>query len=161
MQYFSQLDPRWSHLKLGSSALTIGRWGCAFTSLINLYMGLTKKVVTPKQYMAMAQNPKNFTKAGHPSGAGLVLWEEVCKDLGGIRFIGRGGAQASKILTTIGKVKNQGVVVAVNKDSHFVTGWGVPKDGSDIIILDPLGAKKTSVLKANYKLSSARYFEID
>lgn len=121
---------------------------------------MTGKQLTPKRYMEIAQDAKNFTDKNHPGGAGLILWDRVCEALGGVEFVGRGDAKAGKIISAIRSKAGDFVVVAVNKDSHFVSGWGVPADGSDVVILDPLGAKRVSIKKSTYKISSARYFRL-
>lgn len=155
----SQNDPRWAGIKIGASNLTIGRWGCAYTSLVNIWMALTGKTISPKQFIAIAKNPKNFTDKYHKGGAGLILWDKVCAALGGIAFKGAGSANLSQIYAAI-KTPARAVIVQVNKGAHFTAGWRVPKDGKkDVIVADPWNGKVVSAVGVYHSITSTRYFE--
>ncbi len=64
MQSYSQRDPRWANLKLGTSGLTIGRYGCTTTGIADLstYFGDN---LTPYQIANLIQY----------TAGGLILWD--------------------------------------------------------------------------------------
>lgn len=157
MIYFSQTDPRWaSQLIGGNQGYTIARWGCAYTSLVNLWSALTGKTLTTKRFIEIATNPKNFTDKKHALGPALILWDRVCAELGGIKYVkSEDGYRRANISLAI-KSKDGAVMLWVNKKTHFIAGWNVVEN--DIRALDPLGGKLVGALAKYHTISGARYF---
>ena len=65
--YLSQYDKRWANQRIGNSWLTVGRWGCALTSLC---MSLNDFGI-PMLPDVMAAKGHWFTNRG------LVIWKNI------------------------------------------------------------------------------------
>lgn len=80
----SQRDPRWKNIKLGTSNVTIGGYGCLITCLAML-AGTTPDIVNQK----LNALPKwNDGSTGYARG-NLVIWGRVSQALPNLKFIKR------------------------------------------------------------------------
>jgi hypothetical protein len=148
MIYLSQNDKRWSADKLGSSPLTIGRYGCT-TTCISMLSDYFKCYKNPKE---IAHNVANYTKDG------LIVWVNLKFDR--MKFVrreyGRNDAKIDQAL----KNPNQAVILEVNNRSHWVvalrkTWFGL---GSDYLILDPWTGRKEYALKKYHNITGSAFF---
>lgn len=154
---FSQNDKRWAGVLLGSSKLSIGQWGCAFIGLINIWRALTGKDITAKRLIEIARNPKNFTDKKHAQGPGLILWDKVCAELGGIKFLRSESGYDRVDISAAIKSKNGAVVLQVKNGRHFSAGWNVLKN--DIRIADSWDGILVGAIARYGNITGARYFE--
>lgn len=74
-QIISQRDPRWASLKLGNTNLTVGDWGCTFTSGIMLAQAFGRNLDLLAVLKWMNEN-------GGFDDKGAVMWLTFAKALG-------------------------------------------------------------------------------
>ncbi len=130
MQLWSQLDPRWSSVKLGTCPITMGKTGCCVTAVC---MVLSKwgSAVTPGE----AAQTWNFTDKY------LLLWNN---DFGVGKFCSRPATYNASDLKEWLKNENNGAVVQV--DGHH---WLAARyfTGDDLFCHDPWGGVRGYALK--------------
>jgi len=131
---FSQKDPRWANIQLGTSTSTIGGYGCLITcaSMMLKYLGFD---TDPARLNTWLKN-----NAGYAS-VNLFVWDSLERLYPRLKFTNRYvGAQLDKIDETLLK----GVPVIINVDyvpstpyieQHWVIVVG--KEGGSYIIIDP------------------------
>jgi ABC-type bacteriocin/lantibiotic exporter with double-glycine peptidase domain len=140
-----QRDPRWATLKLGGSALTVGRWGCTTTAVAMLsdYFGEAK---TPKQ---MASVSSLFTEGG------LIVWSQLANVFKRFAFEKRlyafSKAEVDKSLLDPDKA----VILEVDK-CHWVTT--VRRNGTSYVVADPWTGADVDVLKKYGKITGSAHF---
>jgi len=123
--YYSQDNPAWSGMNIGNSDSTIGRYGCALTSLA---MVLTKYGVT-RTPADIASNPAYFNND-------LIVWPEI-----GGHGVSAGGGW-SDVDTSI--ESDRPVIARLNAygGTHFVVIYAKGSDGK-YLILDPISGSRT------------------
>ena len=132
MKRYRQTDFRWSRDKLGKTNLNIGRWGCTFTSICNLWTRFHKGHFLPSE----ASKTFNFTRDG------LLIWST---DFPGMKFEGRKyKISPSKSVLKEWITKEKGIIIEVN-GTHWVTGYYYGFLGTYII--DPLDGKVKRLYK--------------
>lgn len=112
-QFFSQRDSRWSANRLGASGLTVGRYGCAMTSVAMVLSGGGANVDPGRLNAYMSAS------GGYTSG-GLIYWGVAAG------YDGPGGVlwQATATLTSPAQLKSwidQGLGVVV-QSRRFASG---------------------------------------
>lgn len=118
---YSQLDPKWTATKIGSTNLTIRNYGCTLTCLAWVSRR-GKNAFNPKE-LAL---DKTLTNA-----SGEVLWNKVFAKIGGVeKYERRYGELLPKVETDQSLLLN--VAINTSYGKHWVV-W----NGSTI--LDPLG----------------------
>lgn len=159
MKVLRQNDPRWANDKLGVSRLTVDRWGCALTSLVNLAnaLGVNKKGLTPGD---IAHDVACFTDSNYKGGPGLILWDKVCKLIGDIQYVGSQVGEHPETIAAAIKDPTRGVILNVNGGAHFVLGWSNPWFGKDFRIADPLDGKVVGAKARWHNIVGARYFKM-
>lgn len=70
---FSQKDPLWSSMKMGSSPYTIGSFGCLTTAQAQA-MQLAGYLINPED---LAIHPELYTDEHYKAGPGLWLWNKM------------------------------------------------------------------------------------
>jgi len=140
--YLSQRDPRWSNLRLGSSGLTVGRFGCLETSLCMLasYFG---KIITPDM---VARRTESF------DGGGEYLWNYPFPFTLEKRLDYRDDKEIMKSL----KDPKRGVVLQVDNGEHFVLALSKNWFGS-YNCADPWTGKKCDAVKAWHNITGSRH----
>ncbi|WAS92481.1 C39 family peptidase [Nannocystis punicea] len=135
LQFFSQRDPSWADVQLGSCGETIGSDGCAI-SAIAMAMRSLGADVTPKSLNAYLQG-----HGGYSDGC-LVYWGEAADmdGAGGVQWV-HGGALASPEAIRAGLDQGKRVLV---KSSRFTPHWvflagydGAGAAWDDFYYLDP------------------------
>lgn len=133
MLILSQRDPRWSQVKLGSSSLTVGRYGCTTTSIsmLSTYFG---GVIWPNE---IATDIKKYTSDG------LVNWSSM--DFPRFKFEKRiYGRNDAEIMASFND-PNKAVILQVDNGQHWVVCLGKTFFGNDYKIADPwFGDKRTA-----------------
>lgn len=144
---YSQRDPRWSDEKLGSSPLTIGRFGCTMTCIADLS---TYFIEDPRAYY----NPHDLNKIIKFTPEGLIVWQscnfrEFVFDS---RVYGRNDEQIKAAL----KDPNRAVILQVANASHWVVAlsWNL----LGLRIADPWLGDKTSISRYKNDITGAAYF---
>ena len=133
---YSQQDPAWKSVKIGSSSETIGHVGCALTSVAMLVSG-HGYVETPKTLNAKLKPRGGFVDAAIIWGAVTGIYPQIvyrnlvlCRD-------------TAAPLTQIDAYLAKGQPVLVEVDSSpkagLQTHWVVlyKKQGDDYLMLDP------------------------
>lgn len=137
MIYLSQRDLEWSSDKLGSSTLTVGRFGCT-TSCVSM---VSDDFGCYKSPLELAHNANNYTKDG------LILWKNLdttFKNQMCFVFRGYGSTGFEQALNN----PVQRVILQVNDHAHWVKL--IRQSGSDWIAIDPWDGKECKVF-AKYK----------
>lgn len=76
----SQQDPKWAEKLIGSSSMTIGRWGCTLTCISMI----TEEAGAWLRPDEIASHTDWFTDRNHPRGPGLIVWDNL--KLPGVKF---------------------------------------------------------------------------
>lgn len=143
MKILSQRDPQWSAHKIGSSTLTIGRYGCTLTCL-SMLTDYFQHFGTPAQ---IAEHKDWFTKDG------LVKWDKL--NLKAMTFekrlYGRNDAEIEKSL----KDPNKAVILQV-ENYHWVVCLGKDVFGR-YRIADPWFGDKASINRYKIITGSAHF----
>lgn len=138
MRYLSQRDLAWANERLGSSKLTMGRFGCT-TTCLSMISDYFKGFKSP---IELAHNINNYTIDG------LVLWKSLRFPT--MRFVDRiKGENRGAIMEAL-KNRDKAVILQVNDGAHWVVGVRKTMFGDDYVIVDPWDGKKKT-LKATYK----------
>jgi hypothetical protein len=111
---FSQQDPQWANMKLGSSVYTVGRYGCLSTVICMGYNWLFGKSITPAWIIP---------QLGYNSD-GMLLWPSLSSV--GLKLVSRISQSKTIPSQAIADAwKNPDVITAleINNGVHFV--WQV------------------------------------
>ena len=146
MKILSQRDPKWSADKLGSSSLTLGRFGCTTTSVSMLtdYFG---EWMTPKQ---MAHDVNWYTKDG------LILWKNL--HFKNMKFDRREYGRNDYDIQAALKDPDRAVILEGNNHSQWVTALRKTLIGKSYVVADPWLGTKVDVLKVYKNITGAAYF---
>ena len=152
MKLLSQRDPLWAGDKLGSSRLTLGRWGWTTTciSMLSDYFGCYKSP------LEIAKNVNNYTHDG------LVLWWNLKFDK--MKFVKRVRGNTTDLMPEIRRAlkdPDRAAALQVNNQAHWVAAYSTKMFSRDLGVADPwmLPGKVVPVLK-NYKnITGVAYFE--
>jgi len=138
-QEFSQRDPRWAHIRLGSSDYTLGSAGCAVTAAA-MVASVVQPDITPLGLVEWLNVNFGFT------GGGLLYWGKVAEVIPKLQFVGyhlwRSVPADLARLTLALNAGPQIIQVDFHPetsslDSHFVTALRLLNGGEDIEIIDP------------------------
>lgn len=144
MMYLSQRDPAWAKDRLGSSTLTIGRYGCTTTciSMLSDWFGCYRSPVS------IAHDASNYTPDG------LVVWKRLRFDRMAFdrRAYGRDDWEIRKSL----KDKDRAVILEVDR-SHWVVGVRPELFGNHYVIIDPWDGKRKTT-RAYGSITGAAHF---
>lgn len=151
MKILSQRDPIWSEKKLGSSNLTIGKFGCttACLSMLTDYFG---------SYMrpdAIAAQKTWYTDKNYKYGAGLVLWSKMKLPMKFVkRTYGRDDVEFGKALkdpktAVMFEVQGKHWVLALSK--NILGGYR---------IADPWFGDKSTTSRYKDQITGAAFFTI-
>jgi ABC-type bacteriocin/lantibiotic exporter with double-glycine peptidase domain len=133
MIYLSQRDPRWSHVKLGDSQLTVGRYGCT-TTCISMISDYFRCYVRPD---IIAADASRYTKDG------LVLWQNM--KFANFKFEKRLYTRDDTEIITSLKDPKKAVILQVDNQQHWVVALSKTWFGKDYNVLDPwFGDKRTA-----------------
>lgn len=141
-----QRDIRWCDVKLGSSTLDIGHFGCTTTSLSMLsdYFGC---LVYPD---AIAMVKTNYTKAG------LILWQNL--SFQNFKFDWRDYTRNDAKIQEYLKDPNKAVILNVSDGKHWVAAKRKTLFGNDYVCADPWTGKDCTATKAYGNIVGAAYF---
>jgi len=138
-QAFSQRDPQWAQVRLGTSAYTLGNAGCAVTAAA-MVASVVQPDITPGTLVEWLNVNFGFT------GGGLLYWSKVAEAVPGLRFVGYHlWRSVPADLARLALALESGPqVIQVDfhpstaaLDSHFVTALRLVDDGADVDIIDP------------------------
>lgn len=116
---YGQRDPVWAEDKLGKCATTLGKEGCAVTSvaMVLKYYGIQ---TDPKDL----NNWLNNTKGGYSKGC-LINWKIAAgRSAGTVTWEGRGSANLEKIKSELDNGYPVIAQVVMSKSQHFVVITG-------------------------------------
>lgn len=77
MTIFSQKDPAWAGMHLGTSQWTMGDSGCTTTNVAQALLLAGYSTLTPGIVCQAFSDQGVYTDATHPLGAGLVIWPYI------------------------------------------------------------------------------------
>ncbi len=146
----SQRDPKWADKFLGSSKLTIGKFGCTTCciSMLSDFFGCYKDPVEIQKY-------QSYTNIDHPQGAGLILWDTL--HLGPMKFekrlYSRNDAEIQKSL----KDPKKAVILEVD-GKHWVVATGKVPLTNVYTIRDPWFGDRSTTLRYKKITGSAHYY---
>lgn len=147
MQILSQRDPKWVSDKLGSSQLTLGKFGCTTTciSMLTDFFGCFQ---SPPQ---IAHNVYNYTKEG------LIDWHHL--NFEKMKFTMRiRSTPGETVINNALKDPNQAIMLEVNNHSHWVLALRKTLIGKSWIVADPWDGTKCDVLKKYHNITGAAVF---
>ena len=146
MKILCQRNPKWSTIKMGSSKLTLGKFGCTTTciSMLSDYFGCYR---SPEE---LAHNANNYTKSG------LVIWQNIIfnKMSVGWREYKRDDKKIQEYL----KDPNKAVILQVDNGSHWIVALRPTILGKDYVCADPWTGKKCLAIKDYHNITGATYF---
>lgn len=150
----SQLDPRWSTLKIGKTFLTVGRWGCALTCvcMLTTYLALQKK--NP----ALIVKPDVGVKKFSFDAGGRIVWQSVTQKVPGLIFVERAFKEDKKRIADAIAGPNKAVLLNVANGAHWVVAIAVAQN--DYVIVDPLGGGVCMAKSKYHNVVGAAYFDI-
>lgn len=160
---FSQRNPHWAHIPLGSSSYTIGTAGCAVVAAAMLGT-LYEPALTPDILAIRLNATGGFTSNG------LLIWAKVAEAVDGLEFVSYhrwrdGPANVAQVRDALSQGPQ---IIQVDfkpttsaPDMHFVLGLGMTEDGDDIDIIDPWTGYRGTLLnvygKPGWDLARAVY----
>lgn len=136
---FSQRDPRWAMVRLGTSPYTMSNAGCAVTAC-TMVASVVEPGITPLELATWLNAHVGFTTGG------LLQWARVAEFVPGLRFVAYQlwrDIPADLTALKAALVRFPQVVqvdfrpLTTALDSHFVTALGATADGADLYIIDP------------------------
>lgn len=116
-------------LKVGTSPLTVGRWGCTITciSMLSDYFGSYK---SPAE---LAQNANLFTSDG------LVIWNRL--DFQNMKFVTRMYGDNEASIKESLRDPNKAVLLQVDNGQHWILPTRETYVANDYLAVDPWTAK--------------------
>ena len=154
----AQRDPRWAATLLGSSTLTVGRYGCTTTAMCNglKYFGI---YITPND---LARNVDNYTKPGNQQGPGLIDWGHLQLP-GGFYFVKRIGSHAAPVrddaaINVSLKDPNQFVLLEVDYGQHWVLAVGHTLFGNDYKVDDSWFGDRRTACGTYHNITGSAHF---
>jgi len=145
---FSQRDPRWASVRLGTSNYTMGNAGCAVVA-VTMIATTVKPHLTPLDMVWWLNNNGGFTSGG------LLYWAKAA-EYGGLRMVGyttewrKAPADLGQLKAALAKgpqvVQVDFKPATTALDSHFVTALGFTDDGDDLNIIDPWTGERGTLL---------------
>lgn len=169
MQHFYQSDSRWKNKSLLGSTYTIGGWGCALCCATSVVSQADPDIDPYKLNALLLES--------HPAGNGLLLWEAVAALYTDVVYDGPANRwqdgdliwvhiaadmERVKLELTCGPVIMQVDYKPGGKlNSHFVIAMGWNREGTDILLYDPVKGRETLLLQdygvVGWELSRAIY----
>lgn len=146
MKILSQRDLAWSSKFLGSSKLTVGRYGCTTTcvSMLSDYFGCYKSP------LELAGNAKNYTKDG------LILWTNLT--FAKMKFTLRANGRDDGMIQEALKNPNKAVMLQVNNGAHWVVALRKTLFGKSYIVADPWSGDRCDVIKRYHNITGMAFF---
>lgn len=146
---YSQRNPAWASIPLGSSSYTVGSAGCAVTAATMLAT-MVNPELTPGSVTEWLTEHGGFTRDG------LLFWSVVAQMVDGMEFVSyskwRNTAADMDAITKALAHNPQVVQVDFHPggalDTHFVLALGFTEDGKDLNIIDPWTGEHTRLLGA-------------
>lgn len=136
-----QGDKRWSKIKMGISAATLGAYGCLTTAIA----------------MALQTTPDILAKSFTYNARGELIWNKTNFQKFGAKFVKRAyGFNQSEIEKYIIN-KGYFVVLEVNNRKHWVLAVGLANN--KLAIHDPIDGLYYSSLPSKYKITGYSVFE--
>lgn len=141
-----QTDPRWSHVLIGDSPCTIGRWGCTICSLAMALGDFHNREVNP----AAAARFWTFTLNGK------IIWTQT--HFNGMRFLWRYYSLDKDVIREHVTDDKKAVVAQVN-GNHWVYLKGIT-DAGEYVIVDPIDGMEYQSLPGKYIITGFATFEM-
>jgi hypothetical protein len=155
---FSQSDPRWRDERLGTTAQTIGKWGCAMTCACMIFSQIDPNI-NPSTFNAMLSYPApggyNYVNGGEAH----LAWDRLPSIFAWFKWHGRQDWKRRLTPEELGEILNRimnqaPLVLFVDYkpktaafDSHFVLATGYSASFDDICILDPIDGQEAWLLE--------------
>jgi hypothetical protein len=143
MTSFSQRDPKWAEKGLGTSGLTMGRYGCTTTCISDL-----------STYFGKAYDPGQVCDYIKYTSQGLVIWGS-CK-FDGYKFERREYGRNDRNILAALKDPNKAVILQV-QGYHWVVATGKTFFGA-YTIADPWFGDRSNVNRYANQITGAAYF---
>jgi len=145
MTNYSQRDPRWARLELGSSKLTMGRYGCLVTCLAML-----------TTYFKPDHTPGDILPQLRFTSNGLLYWNSAVFE--NFVFYQRVRVRQDAVIKEHLRDPNLAVVLEVANSSHWVVATNWQTYPASIGIADPWLGDRASMLRYNNDITGAAYF---
>lgn len=146
MQSFSQRDGRWANEKLGSSPLTIGRYGCTTTAIADL-----------STYFGDNFDPLTASRKIKYTAEGLVLWQSCV--FGKFEFWFREQGRNDTNIKNALADPNLAVILQVAHGSHWVVCAGKEWFSGLFKIADPWFGDRSNMARYGNSITGAAYFK--
>lgn len=152
IKYLSQRDPKWSDVKLGSSNITVGRYGCTSVclSMLSDYFDCFQD---PKQ---IATNLRNYSGDGNINWIGLNFPSFSFRWREGNLFSNKQNLDMEMIKSYI-KHPDRAALLEVADHSHWVLALWETYD-KDILAIDPWNGRTCEVFKDYKNITGASLF---
>lgn len=146
MKILSQHDLLWASRKLGSSNMTVGRYGCTTTciSMLSDYFGSYKSPVE------LASNTNNYTSNG------LIIWKNLKFDK--MKFDRRSYLQDNTGIHQALIDPNKAVMLEVNDSQHWVVALRPTWFSNSYWVADPWSGDKCNVIRRYKNITGAAFF---
>ena len=143
----SQRDQQWASQKLGSSNLTVGRFGCT-TTCISMLSSYFNCFLSPGQ---IASRKEFYTKEG------LIDWPKL--SFSRMVFTERPRVRDDlKIMESV-RSPDKGVLLNVNDGAHWVLAIRKTLFGNDYVVWDPWTGKKTTACGSYHNIVGSAHFK--
>jgi len=146
MLLYSQRDPRWRALLLGSSGLNMGQAGCLVTSIAML-----------STYFKPDKTPAEIVTSSKFTMQGLLIWNSL--QLGGFKFYRRAYTREDAEIRRHLADNHLAVVLQTRNGTHWVVATGRDWFGGLYKIADPLVGDRATLARYQNSLTGAAYFK--
>lgn len=145
MQVFCQRDPRWAHLTIPNSTLTLGRYGCT-VSCVAMLTSYFLPERTPAQLLPMLR----FAPGG------LILWDS-CR-FENFAWVRRARSYEPSAVRVHILDPSLAVILEVAGGSHWVVATDFTPVSGLIRIADPWLGDRATMARYKGSISGASYF---
>ena len=146
MTLYSQRDPRWRAVQLGTSGRSMAQIGCMVTSIAML-----------SDYFKPAVRPDDVVITSKFTSGGLLIWGSL--QLLGFKFSWRGYDRNDHEIMRHLKDKDLAVLLQVADKTHWVVATGRDFFSGLYKIADPLYGDRATMKRYQDNITGAAYFK--
>ena len=159
MKLYSQRDPRWESLKLGTSPATVGRYGCTITNIAMLsdYFASIKS--------GKSNDPAYFAKNLQFTSEWYLIWESLPK-VSTMHLVQRfkkenmTTAKMNELIRSALAAPKQACILQVN-GNHWVLATGtVPGKNNEYKIADPFFGDRSTTARYGNKITGGAIISV-
>lgn len=145
MILYSQRDPKWRSLQVGSAGRPMAQIGCVVTAIAML-----------TTYFRPMRSPADVLRHCRFTPDGRIIWASC--NFENFRWYQRVYVRHDQGIKQHIKHPNLAVVLQVADRTHWVVGIGVPLFGGPLRIADPLLGDRASMSRYQDNITGAAYF---